>query len=126
MVVLDTSALIFWTLDSTKLSAKAAGIIASTDRIAVSAISIWEVGIKAKRQKLTLPLSLQEYTDRIKHVNKVDIVPVDERIWIKSLDLDWEHRDPADRVITATAILRECPLITSDSLLLAYYPGAVW
>ena len=126
MVVLDTSALIFWTLDSARLSAKAAHLIAATDRIAVSAISIWEVGIKAKRQKLTLPLSLQEYTDRIKHVNKVDIVPVDERIWIKSLELDWEHRDPADRVIAATAILRECPLITSDSLLLAYYSGAVW
>jgi PIN domain nuclease of toxin-antitoxin system len=126
MIVLDTSALIFWTLDSAKLSAKAADIIASSDRIALSAISIWEVGIKAKQQKLTLPFSLREYTDRIKYVNKVVIVPVDERIWIKSLELDWEHRDPADRVIAATASLLECPLITSDSLLLAFFPGAVW
>ncbi len=126
MVVLDTSALIFWTLDSARLSARAAGIIAATDRIAISAISIWEVGVKAKRQKLVLPLSLREYTDRIKNVDKVVIFPVDEQIWIKSLELKWEHRDTADRVIAATASLLECPLITSDSLLLAYFSGAVW
>ena len=126
MVVLDTSALIFWTLDSARLSAKAAGAIAAADRIAVSTISIWEVGVKTKRLRLTLPLSLREYTDRIKYVDKIVIVPVDEQIWIKSLELDWEHRDPADRVIAATATLLECPLITSDSLLLAYFPGAVW
>ncbi len=126
MVVLDTSALLFWTLDNKKLSETAAHTIASADSIAISSISVWEIGIKIKRQKLTLPLTLQEYVERLKHVGMLEVIPVDERIWIKSLELEWGHRDPADRVIAATASLLGCPLVTSDSVLLAYYQGAVW
>ncbi len=64
MVVLDTSALIYWTLDPDKLSDDAAAAIGSADRILVSSISIWEIGSKAKRGRLGLPLSIREYAER--------------------------------------------------------------
>ena len=126
MIVLDTSALIFWTLDRARLSEAAAQAISSTDRIALSSISIWEIGIKVKRQRLFIPVSIQEFTDKLETIDRVDILPVDVLTWIKNIELDWDHRDPADRTIVATASLHACPLVTSDSAIRAFYSQTIW
>jgi PIN domain nuclease of toxin-antitoxin system len=36
------------------------------------------------------------------------------------LSLDWSHRDPADRVIVATALMKEVPVLTKDRALHDY------
>ena len=126
MIVLDTSALIFWTLDRARLSEAAAQAIASTDRIALSSISIWQIGIKVKRKRLFIPVSIQEFTDKLDTIDRVDILPVDVLTWIKNIELDWDHRDSADRTIVATASLHACPLVTSDSAIRAFYSQTIW
>ena len=126
MIVLDTSALIFWTLDRDRLSGRASRAISEADRIGLSSISIWEIGIKVKRGKLDLPLTIEEYTDRLVQIDRLDILPVDARTWIKNLELNWDHRDPADRTIVATASLHACALVTSDSAIWAFYSQTVW
>ena len=126
MIVLDTSALIFWTLDRARLSEAAAQAISGTDRIALSSISIWEIGIKVKREKLFIPVSIQEFTDKLETIDRVDILPVDVPTWLKNIALDWDHRDPADRTIVATASLHACPLVTSDSAIRAFYSQTIW
>ena len=40
---------------------------------------------------------------------------MDTATWLRSLALAWDHRDPADRVIVATAILQDVPLLTADA-----------
>ena len=126
MIVLDTSALIFWTLDRARLSEAAAQAISSADRIALSSISIWEIGIKVKRERLFIPVAIQEFTDKLETIDRVDILPVDVLTWIKNIELDWDHRDPADRTIVATASLHACPLVTSDSAIRAFYSQTIW
>ncbi|MBN1561244.1 PIN domain-containing protein, partial [candidate division KSB1 bacterium] len=56
----------------------------------------------------------------------IDIVPVDENLWIKNLALDWSHRDPADRTIVATAMMRNCPIITKDRIIQNFYKKTIW
>ena len=126
VIVLDTSALVFWTLNRDRLSRTAAQAISDADRIALSSISIWEIGIKAKKEKLSIPTSIQEFTDKLEQIDRLDILPVDVQTWIKNLELDWDHRDPADRTIVATASLHACPLVTSDSAIRAFYSQAIW
>ena len=126
VIVLDTSALVFWTLNRDRLSRTAAQAIADADRIALSSISIWEIGIKVKKEQLSIPISIQEFTDKLEQIDRLDILPVDVQTWIKNLELDWDHRDPADRTIVATASLHACPLVTSDSAIRAFYSQAVW
>ena len=126
VIVLDTSALVFWTLNRDRLSRTAAQAISDADRIALSSISIWEIGIKVKKQQLSIPISIQEFTDKLEQIDRLDILPVDVRTWIKNLELDWDHRDPADRTIVATASLHACPLVTSDSAIRAFYSQAIW
>ena len=126
MIVLDTSALIFWTMDRDRLSQTAAQTIAEADRIAISSISIWEIGIKVKKKRLFIPVSIGEFTNKLERVDRLDILPVDVRTWIKNLELNWDHRDPADRTIVATASLHACPLVTSDYAIRAFYGKTIW
>jgi PIN domain nuclease of toxin-antitoxin system len=79
-----------------------------------SAISVWELGIKAKRKKLDLPLTVEELARRIQAGGVVALLPVDTTTWLRSLALPWDHTDPADRVIVATALIQGVPLLTKD------------
>lgn len=125
-LLLDTCALVWWVFDPDRLSPPASDAIAKAGEIAVSSISIWELGIKVKRRKLELPLSVREFTERLNRSGLVEIIPVTAPIWLKNLDLDWEHRDPADRTIVATATLRAIPIVTADTTIAGFYQPVVW
>lgn len=114
--MLDTHALLWWALDADQLSERARVLVADMERHGgfASAISIWELGIKIKRGKLELPLTIEDFAARIERGKVVELVPVDTQLWLHSLSLAWDHSDPADRVIVATAIARGLPLLTKD------------
>jgi PIN domain nuclease of toxin-antitoxin system len=126
MVVLDTSAVLYWTLDPERLSSAARRAIEDADRLVISSISVWEIGLKVKRGRLTIPLSISEYADRLERLGRLEILPVDMRTWLENLTLNWKHRDPADRTIVATARLLGCPLIASDRSIAEFYEETVW
>jgi PIN domain nuclease of toxin-antitoxin system len=126
VIVLDTSCLIYWTLDPSRVSARARQAIQNAESILISSISIWEIGIKIKRRKLSLPIELKEYVEKLKSAEKIEIVPVTEGLWITNLELEWKHRDPADRTIVALASQYDCPLVTSDKLIRRFYQRALW
>ena len=126
MIVLDTSALIFWTLDPQRLSPKAKQAIEQADRILISSISIWEIELKVKRQKLVIPLPIHEYVDRLRQLGRLEILAVDIQTWLDNVDLPWDHRDPADRTIVALAARNHCPLITSDETIANFFKKTIW
>ncbi len=126
MVVLDTSALLFWTLDPDLLSDNARKAIDETEQMTISSISVWEIGLKVKRGRLEIPLSISDYVERLQKLEKLEILPVEVETWLLNLALDWKHRDPADRTIVATALQLDCPLITSDHAIRSFYRGSIW
>jgi PIN domain nuclease of toxin-antitoxin system len=126
MLVLDTSALLYWTLDPSQLSSKARNAIEQADRILVSSISVWEIALKVKIKKLIIPMPISDYAGQLQQLGGLEILSVDVQSWLDNLDLDWEHRDPADRTIVALAKRMDCPLITSDRIIADYYPETIW
>ena len=126
MIVLDTAALLYWTLDPRQLSTVGVEAIESADHIVISSISVWEIALKVKRGKLDIPISIAEYARRLQMIENLEILSVDVQTWLDNLELDWEHRDPADRTIVAIATRLGCPLITSDKLIADFYPQSVW
>jgi PIN domain nuclease of toxin-antitoxin system len=56
----------------------------------------------------------------------VEIIAVDAQDWIDSVDLLWDHKDPADRVIVALARRFDCPVISSDRVIADFYDKTVW
>lgn len=126
MIVLDTSALLYWTLDPQKLSAPARQAIDSADRLIVSSISIWEIALKIKQGKLGIPLDPARYVEKLGNLEHLEIQPVDVQGWLDNLALDWDHRDPADRTIVALANRLGCALVTSDHVILDFYRQGIW
>jgi PIN domain nuclease of toxin-antitoxin system len=126
MVVLDTSALIYWTLDPNQLSKPAENGLQRSERILISSISVWEIGLKVKHQKLVIPLTIGGYVEKLRQVEGLEILPVDVQTWLDNLNLPWDHRDPADRTIVVLATRYNCPLITSDRVIADFYPQTIW
>ena len=126
MAVLDTCTLLWWTLAPEKLSSGAQKEIDKWERVSISSITIWEIGIKIKRGKLEIPLTIEEYVHRLRQTGIVEIIPVDEKIWIGNILLDWDHRDPADRTIVATAEQKSLPLVTPDKIIGEFYADTIW
>jgi PIN domain nuclease of toxin-antitoxin system len=79
-----------------------------------SAISIWELGVKIQRGKLDLGIPIEEFARRLETSATIELLSVNTATWLRSLELSWDHRDPADRVIVATALLQGVPLVTAD------------
>lgn len=128
MFLLDTCALLWWTLDPDKLSEAASN---ACDQIpeqgaSISAISIWEIGVKIKKGKLDIGFDIEEYVFRLKLLENFRIIPVDENIWVENILLDWNHADPADRTIVATAMREDMPIVTKDHIVRNFYPNSIW
>ena len=127
MFVFDTCALYWWTLAPEKLSRKASArckLIAERGA-KVCSVSLWELGMKAKRDQIDLGCSIREYHRRLASVQGLDIVAVNAELWIASLELEWTHRDPADRLIVALAQLHKLPILTADTVIRDWYPDIV-
>jgi len=117
VIVLDTHALLWWALDPDQLSPTAVKVVAEMEERGgfASSISIWELGVKIQRGKLDLGISIDEFARRVEQGGVVSLVPVDTTLWLASLALRWGHRDPADRVIVATALAKGVPVLSKDS-----------
>jgi PIN domain nuclease of toxin-antitoxin system len=71
-------------------------------------------------------MPISEYAGQLQQLGSLEILSVGVQSWLDNLDLDWEHRDPADRTIVALAKRMDCPLITSDRIIADYYPETIW
>lgn len=90
------------------------------------AVSLWELGLKAKVGQLDLGCTIRDYAERLEQVAGLELVPVETRLWLDSLELDWPHRDPADRLIVALAKRRHLSLVTADKIIRGWYPQVIW
>ncbi|CAG2146993.1 Ribonuclease VapC22 [Cupriavidus yeoncheonensis] len=131
MIVLDTHALVWWASASAELSARAKAAIDRECRegqIVVSAISAWEIAMLVEREKLVLSMDVESWLDTVAEIEAVCFFPVDVDISIKSVHLPGEfHKDPADRMIVATARRLAAPLVTRDEKIRAYkHVKTIW
>jgi len=116
VILLDTHALLWWALDPEQLSPAAKDAVRSMEERGgyASSISIWEIGIKLGRGQLELPITVEELALRVQQGGVVELLAVDTTVWLRTLSLAWAHRDPADRVIVATAQIKGVPVLTRD------------
>ena len=122
MILLDTHAWVWWVSDPGRLpQASRSAIQESLDAgvpVQVSTISTWEVAMLVTRGRLELRLELDGWIRLSESAPEIAFVPVDNRIAITAVALEgFHHRDPADRIIAATAIELGATLITADARL---------
>lgn len=130
-VVLDTHAWIWWVNGSQEISEIALGYIerAARDKsVFLSAISVWEVALLVERKRLRLTMDAQDWIARTEALPFVKIVSVDVAIALKSVQLPGEfHKDPADRIIVATALRLGLPVVSKDEKIQGYpHVKTIW
>ncbi len=132
MIVIDTHILVWWVNGSDSLSATAKKTIKNTlsraSEILISSISAWEIAMLVEKGRLTLNMDVGSWLDEVSQIEGVRFLPVDNEIGIKSAVLPGDfHKDPADRIIVATARNLAVPLVTADKKILQYkYVKTVW
>ena len=90
-----------------------------------SAISWCEIAWKHRHGQLALGAHRDRFFADLRAVGVVD-VPVTARLAVAATDLAWDHRDPADRLIVATAEDLALPLITRDRIIQGFYGRCRW
>lgn len=83
--------------------------------ILLSAVTAWEIALLVDTGRVQLDRPVDAWIDRFVSRPGVDAAALGPLAASRAYRLpELEHRDPADRLLIATAIERACPLITYD------------
>jgi len=123
-LLLDTCAAL-WISESAALAQAAEDAL---DRAAdqgapifVSPITAWEIGLLTARNKLSLPMSPQNWFARLMRAPNLRLTELAPVILLDSCFLPARPpRDPSDRIIIATARALDLTIVTRDRLILGY------
>ena len=122
MIVVDTHIIIWDALKPDQLSKKAKKAINTAnkfDGMLFCEISLWEIAMLISKSKLTIDTSYQDFVKLVFASNNYQYQGITPEIAEKSTSLVEEvNKDPADRIISATSIIKKAPLITADKNLL--------
>ena len=117
-LLLDTHALVWWVDGGERLSAAQRRAIRQIDEnrpLLVSDISLWEIAVLVELGRLELALPTRDWLEKATAPPLVQRVGILPSIAAEAARLPESfHRDPADRIIVATARILGAKLVTSD------------
>ncbi len=83
--------------------------------ILLSAVTAWEIALLVDTGRIDLDVPVEAWINRFLGRPGIEAVPLSHRAACRSYQLHHlEHRDPAGRLLIATAIELACPLVTYD------------
>lgn len=126
MTVLDTHTWVWWLDGDPRLSRAAQAAIETSDELAVSSISIWELATLERLGRLTVLPDIRTWVRRALAHPGVSPCPVTAEIALTAGSLLAPFPgDPADRIIYSTALANNARLVTADRRLARLDPARV-
>ena len=124
--ILDTHVLLWSMFEPAKLSKSTQKILLDKNaQRAISISSIWEIAIKNRIGKLTLPNGIADVFSAIE-TRGYGILDIDQKHIEIFNALPLLHRDPFDGIIIATALLEKMTIVTADENIQKYDVPWVW
>jgi PIN domain nuclease of toxin-antitoxin system len=122
VIILDTCVLIYDALSPERLSTTARMALDTGEKdqtLACADISLWEIAMLIAKSRLEPGTDGTSFIRDVLAARAVRVLPVSPEIAITSASHPmFEHADPADRLIAATALVHHADLVTSDGRLL--------
>ncbi len=120
MILLDTHIWFRWCSKADPLPPRVAELISMSDTVAVSAISVWELIRLALRKRIDLKMDIQQWIELGLSGSGIRCLPITRSVASRCALLPEVHRDPADRLIIATALETKALLVNFDEMFQSY------
>ncbi len=119
MIVLDTHVWLFWVNDDRELiSKKALTAINRAESLGVSVISCWEIAMLLAKRRLAFNMDVQDWVNQASKYPGIRLIGLNAEVAVLSTRLPGNfHGDPADRMIVATCMKHNVPLISKDKMI---------
>ena len=127
-VLLDTCALIWLCSQPDKFSEKASSFLKTISELElfISDATVLEIALKSSIGKLELPDEPEKWIEEQCNIWGIAFLPISRKVIYGSARLPWHHKDPFDRLIIASALRDDLPIITSDRFFSDYGVTVIW
>lgn len=117
MILVDTHVVVWLAFDQDQISRKARSAIEearnNADGLAISDITLLELAALASKDRIHLEISLESFLQEVEA--RFVVLPVTGRACARAIGFPASYpKDPADRIIGATALVEGLRLITAD------------
>lgn len=119
MIILDTHVWIWHVSSPEKLSRAAQAGLQRSQRLGVSAISCWEVAMLVAKKRLHFDRPVLDWIEQALALPRIELCPITPAVAVQATAMENFHGDPADRIIAATAYVKNARLVTKDEQLRA-------
>jgi PIN domain nuclease of toxin-antitoxin system len=113
-ILLDTHTFLWFVNDSVQLSLEAKSLLESEVDLYLSIASFWEIAIKVRTGKMTLPKPFDEYLPQQIQLNEIEVLQIDLRHLNVITTLPLHHRDPFDRLLIAQVMVEQATIVSAD------------
>jgi PIN domain nuclease of toxin-antitoxin system len=117
MILVDTHVVLWLALEPDNISKKARAVIGETrdsgQGLAISDITLLEIAQIESKRRIKLNSTLETFLSEVEA--RFVVLPITGRVCVRAMALPAVYpKDPADRVIGATALVEGLPLVTAD------------
>jgi len=117
VILLDTHVVVWLAFDQTRLSKRAKEAINDAREngtgLAISDITLLELATLYRKGRIRLQVTLESFLSEIEA--RFIVLPITGRACVRALGLPEAYpKDPADRIIAATALVEGMSLLTAD------------
>lgn len=120
-LLLDTHIWLWSLLDPDRIpSTVASELEDENSELWLSPVSIWETLVLAEKGRLDLEPSAREWVESALGTVALRQAPMTEEVALATCEVELPHRDPADRMLLATARVFDLTLVTADRRLIEH------
>ena len=117
MILVDTHVVIWLALEPERISKKASTVIEEARQdgqgLAISDMTLLEIAIVESKRRIQLNTSLETFLSEVEA--RFTVLPINGRVSVRAVNLPAAYpKDPADRIIGATALVEGISLVTAD------------